>query len=65
MRAGNIVFALKDDGELIVADASNPKVFTPLRRYQVSDGATWAAPSISGNRLFVKGLSSLTLWTID
>jgi len=64
-RAGNIVFALKDDGELIVADGSNPRVFTPLRRYQVSDTATWAAPSISGNRLFVKALSSLALWTID
>jgi hypothetical protein len=59
------LFALKDDGELIVADRSNPRSFAPLGRYQVSDGATWAAPSISGHRLFVKGLSSLTLWTID
>ena len=64
-RAGKLLFALKDDGELIVAEGSNPRSFTPLARYQVSDGATWAAPSISGNRLFVKGLSSLTLWTID
>ncbi len=64
-RAGNIVFALKDDGELIVADGSDPRRFTPLRRYQVSDTATWAAPSIAGNRLFVKDVSSLALWTID
>ena len=65
VRAGDLLFALKDDGELIVADGSNPRAFTPLGRYQVSDSATWAAPSISGNRLFVKALSSLTLWTID
>ncbi len=64
-RAGNWLFALKDDGELIVADGSNPRAFAPLRRYQVSETATWAAPSISGNRLFVKDVSSLTLWTID
>ncbi len=64
-RAGNWLFALKDDGELIVADGSNPRAFAPLRRYQVSETATWAAPSISGNRLFVKDVSTLTLWTID
>lgn len=65
LRAGSVLFALKDDGELVVADGSNPKVFTPLARYQLSETATWAAPSISGNRVFVKGLTSLTLWTID
>ena len=26
--------------------------------------ATWALPAISGRRIFVKDLSSLTLWTI-
>ena len=65
VRAGHLLIALKDDGELIVADGSNPNAFTPLRRYQVSDSATWAAPSISGNRLFVKNVSTLALWTID
>ena len=65
IRAGNLLFALKDDGELIIADGSNPKTFTPLRRYQVSDSATWAAPSLSGNRLFVKNVSTLALWTIE
>ncbi len=64
-RAGNLLFALKDDGELVVVDGSNPDAFTPLARYQVADSATWAAPSISGNRLVVKDVSALALWTID
>jgi len=64
-RAGNLLFALKDDGELIVADGTNPTGFVPLRRYQLSDSATWAQPAISGNRVFVKGVSTLALWTID
>jgi hypothetical protein len=31
----------------------------------VSDAATWAQPLISGNRIFVKDWTSLTLWTLD
>lgn len=26
---------------------------------------TWARPTISGSRLFVKDISSLTLWSLD
>ena len=60
--AGDLLFMLKDDGELIVANAS-ASGFEPVKRYTVADSATWAAPTIAGNRIFVKDTSALTLWT--
>lgn len=64
VKAGDLLFLLNDDGELIVAK-SNPARFEPLHRYTVADSPTWAQPTISGNRLFVKDVSSLTLWTLN
>jgi outer membrane protein assembly factor BamB len=64
-RAGNYLLVLEADGELVVADASNKAALVPLKRYKVADADTWPAPSLSGNRIFVKDVSSLTLWTFD
>ena len=64
VRAGDLLFLLNDDAELIVARASRAG-FEPFRRYTVSDSATWAQPAISGSRLFVKDVSTLALWTLD
>lgn len=63
-RASKVVFSLEDDGELVVLRASQT-AFEPLRRYKVADAATWAQPAISGNRIFVKDVSTLTLWTLS
>jgi outer membrane protein assembly factor BamB len=63
LRAGNVLFMLKDDGELIVANAS-ASGFEPVKRYTVADSATWAQPTIAGNRIFIKDVSTLALWTI-
>ncbi len=63
-RAGDIFFVLKDDAELMVA-RSGPKGFETLRTYTVADSATWAQPAVSGNRLFVKDVGSLALWTLN
>ena len=38
--------------------------FEELRRYTVADTATWAQPTISGHRVFIKDTSTLT-WTFD
>jgi outer membrane protein assembly factor BamB len=65
VRAGNYLLVLEADGELLVADANNKTAFTPIKRYRVADADTWPAPSLSGNRIFVKDVSSLTLWTVD
>ena len=62
VKAGQLLFLLNDDAELIVARA-NRKAFDPIVRYTVADSATWAQPAISGNRIFVKDVGSLTLWT--
>ena len=59
-KAGELLFLLNDNAELIVARSSRTR-FEPLKRYTVADSATWAQPAISGNRLFVKDVSSLSL----
>ena len=63
-RAGDLLFSLEDDGELVVLRASRT-AFEPLRRYQVAEADTWTQPAISGNRIFVKDVSTLTLWTLS
>src|SRR5215510_11180432 len=63
-RSGDLLFSMEEDGELIVARNSRT-AFEPLHKYKVSDAATWAQPSYSGNRVFVKDLSTLTLWTLN
>jgi hypothetical protein len=64
VKAGDLLFLLNDDAELIVARSSRTG-FDPVTRYTVADSATWAQPAILGNRVFVKDVSSLTLWTLD
>ena len=64
VKAGNLLLLLNDDAELIVARSSR-NGFEPLKRYIVADSATWAQPAVSGNRLFVKDVSSLSLWTLN
>jgi outer membrane protein assembly factor BamB len=64
LRAGSLLFSLEDDGELIVARTSRTR-FDPVRRYKVADDETWTPPVLSGNRIFVKGVSRLTLWTLN
>jgi outer membrane protein assembly factor BamB len=63
VKAGDLLFLLNDDAELIVA-RNNRRSFEPLKRYTVADGATWAQPAISSGRLFIKDVSSLALWTL-
>ena len=63
-KAGDLLFLLTDDGELIVARGSRSR-FDPIERYTVATSATWAQPAISGRRIFVKDVSSVALWTID
>jgi len=64
VKAGDVLFMLNEDGQLIVA-RGNPAGLQPVRQYIVADNATWAQPAISGNRLFVKDVSTLALWTIN
>jgi outer membrane protein assembly factor BamB len=63
-RSGDLFLSLEDDGELVVARNSKT-AFEPLNRYKVSDAATWGQPAYSGNRVLVKDVSSLSLWTLN
>ena len=63
-RAGDLLFILKDDAELLIA-RSGAKGLETVKTYAVADSATWSAPAVSGRRLFVKDVASLTLWTMD
>jgi outer membrane protein assembly factor BamB len=64
VRAGNTIFSLEDDGELVILRASRT-AFDVIRRYTVAQSATWTQPTISGNRLYIKDVSTLALWTLD
>lgn len=64
VRAGDLWLALQADAQLIVA-RGNPKQFEILKRYNVANSATWAQPVLSGDRVFVKDLNSITLWTLN
>jgi outer membrane protein assembly factor BamB len=64
VRAGELLFVLKDDAELLIT-RSGPHGFETSRTYTVADSATWAEPVVSGNRVFVKDVATLTLWTVN
>ena len=64
LQAGDLVFSLQDDGNLVIF-RSGTAAFEPIRRYHVADSETWTQPTISGNRIFVKDVSNLALWTLN
>jgi outer membrane protein assembly factor BamB len=62
--AGNTIFALEDDAEMVVMKASRTAMDV-VRRYDVADSQTWAQPAISGSRVYVKDVAHLTMWTMN
>jgi outer membrane protein assembly factor BamB len=64
VRAGNLWFALDTEAKLSVARA-NPKQMDVLKSYTVAQSATWAQPVLSGERMLIKDLSSISLWTVN
>ena len=64
VRAGDVVFSLHDDGELVVFRPT-AAAFEQVRRYKVAESETWTQPAVSGNRVFVKDVSTLALWTVN
>ena len=64
LTAGQSLLILNAGGELLVAK-QNPKAFEVVKKYTVSDSATWAAPSIAGDRILIKDTNSLALWRIE
>ena len=64
VKAGNLAFSLEDDGELDVF-RGGPAGFEMVKKYTVAESETWTQPTLSGNRIFVKDVSNLTLWTVN
>jgi len=64
VRAGDLWFSLDTEATLSVVRA-NPKQYEVLKKYDLADSATWAQPVLSGQRVFVKDLSSISLWTLN
>jgi hypothetical protein len=62
-RAGNTIFSLEDDGELVIMRAARDAM-NVVKRYDLSDNETWAQPALSGDRIFVKDIAHLTLFTL-
>lgn len=62
--AGSVLFALPPSGNLVVFEA-NDKEFKKLANYKVAESDAHAYPVVSGNRLFIKDRTDLTLWTIE
>jgi len=62
--ADDVLFLLNNDGDLVVA-RTDREGFRQMTRYEVSDSTTWAQPTISGNRVFIKDESHVTLWTVE
>jgi outer membrane protein assembly factor BamB len=61
--AGSVVLSLENDGELVVLRASQTG-FEPLKRYKLADAETWTQGVYAGNRVLVKDVTSLALWTL-
>lgn len=61
--AGDLLFLLNTDAELIVAKAS-PAAFAPVRTYRVAESETWAHPLVMAEGIVIKDFESLTLWTV-
>jgi outer membrane protein assembly factor BamB len=64
MRIGDTLISLEDDGELVIVK-KNPAAFEVVKKYKVAEQATWAEPVFAGNRIFVRDVDTLTLWTLN
>ena len=60
----SLLLSLEDDGELVVARASQT-AFELVKRYKLAESATWTQAAYSGNRIYVKDVTNLTLWTLN
>ena len=64
VKAGSWLLLLDDNGTLTVARSSRDRLEVE-KRYTVAASSTWAQPAVSGRRIFIKDVKSLTLWTVE
>ena len=61
---GPVLFALTTNGKLLVFEPSDAQ-FKQVASYKVAEDETYAYPVAAGNRLYIKDLDSVILWTVD
>jgi outer membrane protein assembly factor BamB len=61
--ASGVILSLENDGELVVFKA-NPAAFETVKRYKLADAETWTQGAYVGNRILIKDVSTLALWTL-
>ena len=64
LNAGTTILSLQNDAELVVLPSSRTG-FEPVQRYEVAESSTWTQPTLAGNRVYVKDIETLTLWTVE
>jgi len=64
LMAGEVMFLLNNDANLIVARATG-KGPEPIKVYHVAESPTWAHPVVVGNRILIKDAATLALWGLD
>ena len=64
VKAGGLIFLLNEEARLSVATGAKDGLQI-LKTYEVADSAAWAQPTVSGNRIFAKDDSTITLWTVQ
>lgn len=62
--AGQILLALTPSADLIALKPSD-KEFSELASIKVSDAQPYAYPVVSGNRVFIKGQDTVSMYTIE
>ncbi len=64
LAAGELLIALTDGADLVVAKASGA-AYQELARYRVADSATWAHPVVEGREILIKDLRHLARWRLE
>jgi outer membrane protein assembly factor BamB len=63
-KTGDYLLSLEDDGELVVVK-NTTTAFEVVKKYKVADTDTWTEAVFSGDRIFVRDVNHLTLWTVS
>lgn len=64
--AGSVMFAqTAGTGAKLLVFEPNPKEYTELAAYKVSDTEVYAYPIATGNRIYIKDRNAVILWTVE